>query len=76
MQAVKLKGGRTFAHVDAKLYQPLVLQLQRNRFYAWCDAIIVGGWDRGNGDEGNFGVKLDLAPVDQCCLPASLRPRT
>lgn len=24
------------------------------------DAIIVGGWKRANGDEGHFGVKLDL----------------
>jgi hypothetical protein len=23
-------------------------------------ALIVGGWDRGDGDEGHFGVKLDL----------------
>jgi hypothetical protein len=26
-----------------------------------CAAIICGGWDRGDGDEGNFGVRLDLA---------------
>lgn len=24
------------------------------------DAVIVGGWQRTNGDEGHFGVKLDL----------------
>lgn len=28
-----------------------------------CPALIVGGWDRGGGDEGHFGVKLDL-PVE------------
>jgi hypothetical protein len=27
---------------------------------AECKAMIVGGWDRGNGDAGSFGVKLDL----------------
>jgi hypothetical protein len=27
---------------------------------AKCNAIIVGGWDRGAGDRGHFGVKLDL----------------
>lgn len=27
---------------------------------AKCGAIIVGGWDRGEGDRGHFGVKLDL----------------
>lgn len=25
-----------------------------------CNALIVGGWDRGGGDRGHFGVKLDL----------------
>lgn len=27
---------------------------------AACSAKIVGGWDRGSGDKGHFGVKLDL----------------
>jgi hypothetical protein len=26
-----------------------------------CAALINGGWDKGGGDVGNFGVKLDLA---------------
>jgi hypothetical protein len=25
-----------------------------------CKAKIVGGWDRGHGDTGHFGVELDL----------------
>lgn len=29
-----------------------------------CAAMIVGGWDRGPADSGNFGVKLDLALHD------------
>jgi hypothetical protein len=29
-----------------------------------CAALINGGWDRGGGDAGNFGVKLDLALFD------------
>lgn len=29
-----------------------------------CAALINGGWDRGGGDSGNFGVKLDLALFD------------
>lgn len=28
-----------------------------------CQALIVGGWDRGSGDRGHFGVKLDV-PVN------------
>ena len=27
---------------------------------AVCDALIVGGWNRGGGDEGHYGVRLDL----------------
>lgn len=29
-----------------------------------CAALINGGWDRGGGDAGNFGVRLDLALSD------------
>lgn len=28
---------------------------------AECDARIIGGWDRGGGDNGNFGVRLNLS---------------
>jgi len=28
---------------------------------ALCSGRIVGGWDRGSGDEGHFGVKLSLS---------------
>jgi hypothetical protein len=28
-----------------------------------CSAEIVGGWDRGGGDEGHYGVKLDLRVI-------------
>ena len=34
---------------------------------AACNALIVGGWDRG-GDRGSFGIKLDIA------LPLDLKP--
>jgi hypothetical protein len=27
-----------------------------------CPALIRGGWDRGHGDEGSFGVRLELPP--------------
>lgn len=27
---------------------------------AYCDAVIRGGWDRGGGDRGHFGVRLDI----------------
>jgi hypothetical protein len=37
-----------------------------NSAIASCPAVIVGGWDRGDGDRGHFGVKLDLKwPVQE-----------
>lgn len=30
-----------------------------------CAALINGGWDKGGGDVGNFGVRLDLALDDE-----------
>jgi hypothetical protein len=38
-------------------------RLYRRRFghrTVVCDALIVGGWDRGALDRGDFGVRLDL----------------
>lgn len=32
------------------------------RASAVCGALIVGGWRRSNGDEGHYGVRLDLPP--------------
>lgn len=29
-----------------------------------CDAVIVGGWERRNGQRGHFGIKLDLPPFE------------
>lgn len=29
-----------------------------------CAAMICGGWDKGNGDAGNYGVRLDLTLDD------------
>ena len=26
-----------------------------------CDAVIVGGWDRGDGDHGHYGIRLSLS---------------
>lgn len=30
-----------------------------------CSALINGGWDKGGGDIGHFGVRLDLALEDE-----------
>lgn len=40
---------------------------------AACNALIVGGWDRGGNDRGDFGIKLDITfPLD--LKPTALRP--
>ena len=33
----------------------------KDRRPVFCAAKIVGGWDRGNGDEGSYGVRLNIA---------------
>jgi hypothetical protein len=54
-------GGHTVGHLsrsDAATY--------RRRFgtaHGKCDAVIVGGWDRGNGDEGLNRTGFDGDPV-------------
>jgi hypothetical protein len=30
-----------------------------------CEAVICGGWDHGDGNVGNFGVRLDLSLDDE-----------
>jgi hypothetical protein len=41
--------------------RPLLSDLAGRRKAISCKAKIVGGWDRGEGDRGYFGVKLSLA---------------
>lgn len=36
---------------------------------AYCEAKIVGGWDRGEGNKGSFGVRLNA------CLPFRIVPK-
>lgn len=47
---------------DAAAYQPVLARLAAKRMVGACNAMIVGGWNRGGGDEGHFGIRLDLAP--------------
>ena len=47
---------------DAVDYQALLQQLwTKGSARAVCRANVRGGWDRGGGDAGHFGVKLALA---------------
>jgi hypothetical protein len=38
-----------------------ILRLNPSERPVTCNAKIVGGWARGRGDEGHYGVKLSLA---------------
>jgi hypothetical protein len=45
----------------AQAYGPVGRRLAEQQQIGTCRAVIVGGWDRGDGDTGHFGVTLDLA---------------
>jgi len=50
--------GNTVGHLkraDAVLYRQ-----KYGKSVLPCEAIIVGGWDRGDEDRGNFGVRLNF----------------
>jgi hypothetical protein len=38
-----------------------ILRLSPDERPVTCDAKIVGGWDREDGDEGHYGIKLNLS---------------
>jgi hypothetical protein len=44
----------------AKVYRQRLKEAGHPRLLGTCNAVIRGGWDRGNGDTGSFGVRLDL----------------
>ena len=66
---VRVKGMRVgyLCRRDAVAYGPVLRQTSGG---AMVNARIVGGWDRGLGDEGWFGIWLDLAPPVDCLSPA------
>lgn len=55
--------GHTVGYFDrrtARGFRKLVSASDSDDRRFCCPAVIVGGWDRGNGETGYFGVKLDL----------------
>lgn len=68
--AVKvLVNGETVGYLcreDAIAYQPALRRIERERAVAMCEARIVGGWRGPGGDEGHFGIWLDLAEPAKC----------
>ena len=45
---------------NARAYRKELKKAGYPNLTASCDAMIVGGWDRGRDDQGHFGVRLDL----------------
>jgi hypothetical protein len=48
----------------ARSYREQLTKANAPKGHYWCTAVIVGGWDRGGGDRGHFGVRLDLPVVE------------
>jgi hypothetical protein len=61
--AIQLDGQTVgyLARTMARSYGPLVRRLLDEGHLGQCQAVIVGGWDRGLRDRGSFGIWLDLA---------------
>ena len=58
--AVTIKG-KIVGHLDrkmARLFRGAMKKINLEGYSSVCKAIIVGGWDRGDGDEGHYGVRL------------------
>ncbi len=66
-QAVRVDiSGQTVGYLsrkDARDYRRSIRQQGYPELTASCVAIINGGWDRGQDDQGHFGVRLDLPTV-------------
>jgi hypothetical protein len=61
-------AGRKVGHLPrpaAQAFAPVDRRLAEQRQVGACSATITGGWDRGDGDTGHFGITLDLAHPDQ-----------
>lgn len=63
-QAVRVAiEGKTVGYLSRKRAREYRAELKRAGhpdLRARCDAVIRGGWDRGEDDQGDFGVWLDL----------------
>lgn len=61
-----LIGGRCVGYIPANQatrWHPVIDQLAAAGLPATCHAHLTGGWDRGPGDKGTIGVRLDGYPV-------------
>lgn len=60
--AVHVDGGKvaSFNRNEAAAYRTIMRHLNASGLVLECEAVIVGGWKYRNGDEGSYGVQLDL----------------
>lgn len=68
--AVKVDG-RTVGYLsreNAVLYRPVIAWADAHGKKIACEARITGGWQRGRGDSGNYGVVLHLGSPGECLL--------
>ena len=54
------KVGHLSRRVDAKRSQGKLLAYHAEGKRPMCGAVISGRWYRGTGDEGHYGIRLDL----------------
>lgn len=69
--AVQVEG-QTVGYLRREMagsYGPLMRRLRDEGLLAQCSATIVGGWDRGWRDRGDFGIWLDLATPAKAMPP-------
>lgn len=55
--------GKTVGYLSRELaheYRKRLTEAGHNKLTGVCNAVIRGGWDRGGGNRGHFGVWLDL----------------
>ncbi len=50
---------------NAVAYRPVIDRLAADGKVAACRASVSGGWDRGGGDRGSFGVRLSIGTPDE-----------
>lgn len=61
-------SGKTVGHLsreDAPAYRARLAAMGKPAARGMCHARIVGGWDRGEGERGNYGVYLDVELNDE-----------
>lgn len=53
----------------AVAYQPVAQKLFSKSLIGAVNGRIRGGWERGTGDRGHFGITIDLGPPETCIPP-------